>query len=114
MVQRGNLSELRMRLQPFPGRGSEPRLPIHRLAKRFGAVGAPRSFEPPAVEWFLDQLECVGCNRGFLLRARRVTGADVKTGEQQPGAGHRAARVSRQPAGTRGVEQAKQVREQWQ
>ena len=66
---------------------------------------------PRAVERMLEQFQPVGANGGFLLVPGSVAATDEESGQQQGYADHGAAGIGRQRAGSRGVEQAKEVRE---
>src|SRR5207245_1664406 len=75
----GSLFELRVLLQLFPRLPGQARLPINRLAQRFGAGRAMGALKPFPVEQLVNQPWRVGGDGRFLLLTGRVSDADVKS-----------------------------------
>jgi WG containing repeat len=107
-----NRSELQMPLKFSPRSSAQGSLAIGRFPERFGAGGIAGAAEPLRVERFGNERGSVGGDGGFLLFAGGMTGAHVKSGEQKRNSEHRAAGISGQRAGTRGIEEAEQIGEE--
>ncbi len=75
-------TKLGVLLELFPGGRGKGGLPIDRFPQRFGAGGAVRPLQPPAVQRFGDESGRVRGYSGFLLLTGRVADPDMESGEQ--------------------------------